>query len=105
VETAAPADQTAARLLERFNQVDGEFNGLMSNVRNRNAWQDTFVDALCEPAETFTFGGMFAHMMTFNAYRRLTALSALRGLGVNVKGFGCPSEYEASLAEKAPALS
>jgi hypothetical protein len=84
-------------LLERYDKVDTEFHGLMSDVRNRGAWQDTFVDALCEPPETFTFGGMFAHMMTFNSYRRLTALSALKGLGVKVEGFGCPSEYEASL--------
>jgi AraC-like DNA-binding protein len=94
LEPAALAERTPARLLERFNTVDGEFQGLMTNVRDRSGWQDTFVDALCEPAETFTFGGMFAHMMTFNAYRRLTALSALRGFGVNVKGFGCPTEYE-----------
>ena len=102
MDPAAASERTPARLLERFNSVDAEFQGLLTDVRNRRGWQDTFVDALCEPAETFTFGGMFAHVITFNAYRRLTALNVLRGLGVNVKGFGCPSEYEASLAEAAP---
>ena len=67
-------------------------------MRNRVAWDDTFVDALCEPSETFTFGGTFAHVITFNTYRRLTALDALRQLGVSVKGFGCPMEYETSVA-------
>ena len=52
----------------------------------------------CEPPETFTFGGMFAHIITFNAYRRLTALDAFRRLGVNVEGFGCPTEYEETIA-------
>ena len=102
LEPATPEDRTPAKLLERYDKVDAEFHGLMNDVRNRSAWQDTFVDALCEPPETFTFGGMFAHVMTFNAYRRLTALSALRALGVKVEGFGCPSEYEASLTATAP---
>ncbi|MGH9782829.1 MAG: hypothetical protein ACRD88_01480 [Terriglobia bacterium] len=67
-------------------------------MRNRRAWNDTFVDALCEPPKTFTFGGMFAHVITFNTYRRLTALDALRRLGVKVEGFGCRAEYETSVA-------
>ena len=71
---------------------------MLTDVRDRGTWDDTFVDALCEPPETFTFGGMFAHVMTFNAYRRLNALDALRRLGVNVEGFGCPIEYESTIA-------
>src|SRR5207302_3239337 len=71
---------------------------IFSGIRNRSAWDDTFVDALCEPAETFTFGGVFAHIMTFNAHRRLMALDALRQLGVQTEGFGDPMEYEESMA-------
>jgi AraC-like DNA-binding protein len=100
LEPGTPEDRKPATLLARFDKVDGEFQGLMEGVRNRSAWQDTFVDALCEPPEVFTFGGMFAHMMTFNAYRRLNAISALRGLGVEVEGFGCPTEYEATVAPR-----
>ena len=85
-------------LLARLQKVDVEFNRVLNDVRNRNAWSDTFVDALCEPAETFTFGGMFAHVITFNSYQRLVALDALRRQGVKVEGFGCPTEYEASVA-------
>jgi AraC-like DNA-binding protein len=64
-----------------------------------------FVDALCEPAETFTFGGVFAHIMTFNAHRRLMALDALRRLGVQVEGFGDPMEYEEKVAPWKPTVS
>jgi AraC-like DNA-binding protein/uncharacterized damage-inducible protein DinB len=93
-----PAEQrTPQALLARFEKADTEFNKSLSDVRNRGAWDDTFIDALCEPAETFTFGGTFAHVITFNAYRRLTALDALRKLGVNVEGVGCPMEYEESV--------
>jgi AraC family transcriptional regulator len=95
----ASVEETAPRaLLARFDKADAEFNRLLTDVRNRGAWDDTFVDALCDPPETFTFGGTFAHVITFNAFRRLTALDALRRLGVNVEGFGCPMEYELSIA-------
>jgi AraC family transcriptional regulator len=93
-----PAEERTPRaLLARFDRADAEFNRFLTDVRNRGAWDDTFVDALCEPPEIFTFGGMFAHIITFNTYRRLTALDALRRLGVNVEGFGCPTEYESSI--------
>jgi len=81
-------------MLQRLEKTDTELNRILSDVRNRSAWDDTFVDALCEPAETFTFGGVFAHIMTFNAHRRLMALDALRQLGVQTEGFGDPMEYE-----------
>ena len=97
VMSETPAQQTPDALLARLAATDAAFNRVLTDVRNRNAWGDTFVDALCEPAETFTFGGMFAHVITFNTYMRLLALDALRQLGVNVDTVGCPMEYEASV--------
>jgi AraC family transcriptional regulator len=85
-------------MLARLDKADAKFHRVLSDVRNRSAWEDTFVDALCEPPETFTFGGMFAHVITFNSYRRMLAIDALRNIGVKVEGFGCPTEYLASLA-------
>ena len=98
INAEPPEQGTPDALLARLEKADAEFSRILSDVRNRNAWGDTFVDALCEPPETFTFGGMFAHVITFNTYQRLLALDALRRMGVKVEGFGCPSEYEASLA-------
>ena len=97
LEGTPAEERTARELLARFERADAEFTRFLADVRNREAWDDTFVDALCEPPETFTFGGMFTHVITFNTYRRLTALDALRRLGVNVEGFGCPTEYETSV--------
>jgi AraC-like DNA-binding protein/uncharacterized damage-inducible protein DinB len=85
-------------MLQRLEKTDAELHRILTDVRNRSAWDDTFVDALCEPAETFTFGGVFAHIMTFNAHRRLMALDALRQLGVQTEGFGDPMEYEENVA-------
>ena len=96
---AEPREQrTPDALLARLEAADLKFDRILTDVRNRNAWSDTFVDALCEPPETFSFAGMFAHVITFNTYQRLLALDALRRLGVKIDGFGCPTEYEASVA-------
>jgi AraC family transcriptional regulator len=97
LDSPPPEDRTPAALLARFEKTDAEFHRILKDVRDRGAWDDTFVDALCEPAETFTYGGMFAHVITFNAYRRLAALDALQRLGAGMNGSGCPSEYEAAM--------
>lgn len=94
----SPASQRSpAAMLARLEKTDAEFHRIFNDVGKRGAWDDTFVDALCEPPETFTFGGVFAHIMTFNALRRLMALDALRRLGVEAEGFGCPIEFEQSM--------
>ncbi len=92
------AQRSPQAMLQRLDKADAELHRIFSDIRNRSRWDDTFVDALCEPAETFTFGGVFAHIMTFNAHRRLMALDALRQLGVQTEGFGDPMEYEESVA-------
>jgi AraC family transcriptional regulator len=93
-----PSQRSPQAMLERLAKTDAELHRIFCDVRNRSAWDDTFIDALCEPAETFTFGGVFAHIMTFNAHRRLMALDVLRQLGVQTEGFGDPMEYEESVA-------
>ena len=98
MDNALPEDRTPSAMLARMEEADAAFHSVLTDVHNRSAWEDTFVDALCEPPETFTFGGTFAHVITFNFYRRMLAIDALRRLGVTVEGFGCPEEYLASLA-------
>jgi AraC-like DNA-binding protein len=98
LDAEPPEQRTPDALLARLQAADAQFDRILSDVRNRNAWSDTFVDALCEPPETFSFGGMFAHVITFNTYQRLLALDVMRRLGVKVEGFGCPTEFEASVA-------
>jgi AraC-like DNA-binding protein/uncharacterized damage-inducible protein DinB len=98
LDNAPPQDRTPPAMLARLEKADKAFHSVLTDVRNRGRWEDTFVDALCEPPETFTFGGMFAHVITFNAYRRMVAIDVLRGLGVNIDGVGCPMEYLESLS-------
>ena len=94
----APEERSPQAMLRRLEKTDVELHRILCDVRNRSSWDDTFVDALCEPAETFTYGGVFAHIMTFNAHRRLMALDALRQLDVQTEGFGDPMEYEERVA-------
>jgi AraC family transcriptional regulator len=56
---------------------------------------DTFVDALCEPAEVYTYGGMIAHVLTFAAHRRTLAVLALDRHGVGDLGWGDPMRWVA----------
>ncbi len=97
MDDAPPEHRTPSTMLARIEKADAAFHTVLTQVRNRSAWEDTFVDALCEPPETFTFGGMFAHVITFNFYRRMLAIEAMRRLGIKMDGFGCPEEYIASL--------
>lgn len=99
MSAAATASQTPEMMLARLKKTDAQFQKIFSNVRDRGTWTETFIDKYCEPPETFTFGGMFAHVITFNSYRRLIALEALRKLGANIQGSGCPMDYERVLAD------
>jgi AraC-like DNA-binding protein len=60
--------------------------------------EDTFVDALCERAEVFTYGGMIAHVLTFAAYRRTVVVLALSRLGHDELGWGDPMRWVADRA-------
>ena len=59
---------------------------------------ETFVDALCEPAEVFTYGGMIAHVLTFAAHRRTLVVLALGTHGVEELGWGDPMRWVADRA-------
>ncbi|MFC6705385.1 hypothetical protein [Flexivirga alba] len=71
------------------------------NVRaaiQRGELDDTFVDAACEPAEVFTYGGMIAHVLTFAAHRRTLVALSLDKHGVTDLGWGDPMRWVAEPA-------
>jgi hypothetical protein len=67
-------------------------------VVDANRLDDTFVDALCLPAEVFTYGGMIAHVLTFAAHRRTLVALALDHHGVGELGWGDPMRWVAEAA-------
>ncbi len=85
--------RSPAEMLNDYNRADEEFQRVLCAVRARGGWNDTFTDELCQPPEAFTFGGMLAHVVTYNSYRRLKVAAVLRGMGIDV-GFGDPIEYQ-----------
>ena len=65
-------------------------------IRDRGAWDDAFVDALCEPPQSFTYGGVLAHVLSYGAVRREALASVLAELGAPVPTSGDPIEWEAA---------
>ena len=59
---------------------------------------ETFVDAIYEPAQVFTYGGMLAHVLTFAAHRRMLAIGALHSAGITDLGPDDPMRW---IAEEA----
>ena len=96
----APNDgcRSIARMKQRLETSGAEFQSRVKDIRNRGAWDEGFVDALCDPPESFTFGGMLSHVVTFSTYRRTLAILAFRELGVTDLGIGDPIEWERSVS-------
>ena len=60
------------------------------SVTEQGRLDETFVDAICEPPEIFTYGGMIAHVLTFAAHRRTLVVGALADAGITDLGAGDP---------------
>ena len=95
----AQADESVAGLLRRCDAAYGEFAAVVRGVRDENRWDELFVDAVCEPPETFTYGGMIAHVLTFSSHRIVAAIRAMQQMGVSDLGYGDPIEWERTMME------
>ena len=82
-------------LLSRFDRASRSFVRLARAVRDAGAWDDAFVDALCEPPQSFTYGGVLAHILSYGAVRREMLASVLAELGARPPSSGDPIEWEA----------
>ncbi len=51
-----------------------QFTELVRRIRDRNERDDVFVDALCTPPVSFTFGSAIAHILTISVIRRQTVM-------------------------------
>jgi AraC family transcriptional regulator len=79
----------------RLAKVAPVFVGHVREVAEQGRLDETFVDALCEPAEVYTYGGMIAHVLTFAAYRRTLVVGALDAAGIPELGWGDPMTWVA----------
>jgi hypothetical protein len=90
-----PHPEPGPDLLRRFDAAARGFERIARTIRDRGAWDDAFVDALCEPPQSFTYGGVFSHVLTYGAIRREMLASVLRELGAEVPSIGDPVLWEA----------
>lgn len=90
--------ESVTSLRERFGRVAPAFRAEVDEVIESGRLDDTFVDALCESAEVFTYGGMIAHVLNFSAYRRTLAVLRLRQAGYDELGWGDPMQFVAEPA-------
>jgi AraC family transcriptional regulator len=82
--------ESLSSMRERLAVEGPTFLAQVREVVAEHRLDDTFVDALCEPAEVFTYGGMVAHVLTFAAHRRTLVTLALSHHGLDELGWGDP---------------
>ena len=83
----------AGDLPPRFERAARAFTRLVRRLRDRGAWDDAFVDALCEPPQSFTYGGVVSHVLSYGAVRREALAGVLAELGADLRS-GDPIDWE-----------
>jgi uncharacterized damage-inducible protein DinB len=92
------SDDSVEGMVRRLDAIAGPFEAFTHGIAANDRWDETFDNTACDPPERFTFGSAFAHIITFQAYRRRAALEALRRLGVTGLDYGDPVTWERELA-------
>jgi len=89
-------DHESVASMRRRLAIEGpRYLAHVREVCDEGRLDDTFVDALCEQAEVFTYGGMVAHVLTFAAYRRTLVVMAFDRHGIDELGWGDPMRWVA----------
>lgn len=86
----------AGTRVERHDRAGRAFAATVRAIRDRDAWDAGFVDALCEPPQSFTYGSVVAHVIEYGAIRReaLAAVLAELGAGDEEPTAGDPITWE-----------
>ena len=93
--TGEPMPERGDDVLRRFERAARDFARVTKTIRNRGAWDDAFGDALCEPPQSFTYGGVLSHILSYGAVRREMLASVLAELGAEIPSTGDPILWEA----------
>jgi hypothetical protein len=86
VERAESTSSMRSRLADEGSAFVSTVNAVIDERR----LDETFIDAICDPPEVFTYGGMVAHVLTFAAHRRTLVVGALHDVGITDLGAGDP---------------
>jgi AraC family transcriptional regulator len=90
--------ETTCDLCTRLAEEGPVFLAHVRAIVDAGRLDETFVDAVCDPPEVFTYGGMIAHVLTFSAHRRTLVCGALIEAGVTDLGAGDPMRWVAQPA-------
>lgn len=82
-------------LRERHAEAGSGFLALVTRLHEEGRFDETFVDAVCDPPRVFTYGGMVSHVLTFAAFRRSLVVCALHSAGFTALGSGDPMHFVA----------
>lgn len=69
-------------LLARHELVAPRWLAMVRDVDRRGGWQDSIIDALCDPPESFLLSQIVAHELTFSTHRRQLLRWMLADAGV-----------------------
>jgi AraC-like DNA-binding protein len=90
------ARESMADVRRRLDAAGPAFLAEVRRVVEGGRLDETFIDALGEHTEVFTYGGLIAHVLTFAAHRRLLVLGALESAGISDLGDGDPRLWVAA---------
>jgi AraC family transcriptional regulator len=101
----AAGGRSVAQLRERLDRAEPRFRGAVVAAVQDGRAQETFIDATCLPPQTFSLGGVLAHVLTFSAARRTMAVGALASAGITDLGVGDPMSYVGGTGDDASTIT
>ena len=90
--------ESITSMRSRLAEEGSTFLTQVREITDQGRLDETFVDAICEEPEVFTYGGMIAHVLTFAAHRRVLVAGALIDAGITDLGAGDPMRWVAEPA-------
>ena len=90
--------ESITSMRSRLAEEGSTFLTQVREITDQGRLDETFVDAICEEPEVFTYGGMIAHVLTFAAHRRVLVAGALIDAGITDLGAGDPMRWVAESA-------
>jgi AraC-like DNA-binding protein len=91
-------DESLGSMRSRLADEGSAFVSRVREVTEQSRLDETFIDAICDPPDVFTYGGMIAHVLTFAAHRRTLVAGALIDAGITELGAGDPMRWVAEPA-------
>jgi AraC family transcriptional regulator len=91
-------DEPLSSIHARLSTAGPAFLAHAHEVIDGSRLDETFVDAICDPPQVFTYGGMLGHVLTFAAHRRTLAIGALYSAGITDLDAGDPMRWVAEAA-------